>query len=186
MACKVGSGDRAIEKRQPIMTFVGVPFGEHRLLFEEGEKVLVADVPVQTHEPVQVRVDFSTDQVAITAGSTGEPADEPAAEDHEPDTDPECIEYWAQVVRVSDEEELESVQNILEEVGFSTDNQRVVKIEDDGVIPLYKLYVGPIERIEKAKWVKGLLMHAGFKSVIIVPEECKPRPRVKREFKPIG
>jgi hypothetical protein len=185
MACKVGSGDRAIAKHQPIMIFVGVPFGKHRLQFEDGEKVLVADVPVQTHEPVQVRVDFSTDQVAIIAGSTEEPANEPAAEDHEPNTEPECIEYWAQVTRVDDEEEIEPVQDILEDAGFPAHHQRVVKIEDDGVLPLYKLYVGPIERIEKAKWVKGLLRHAGFKSVLIVPEECKPRQRGKREFKPI-
>ncbi len=185
MACKVGSGDRAIAKRQPIMIFVGVPFGKHRLQFDDGEKVLVAHVPVQTHDPAQVRVDFSTDQVVITPGSTEEPASEPAAEDPEPKTEPECIEYWAQVARVSDEEELEPFQNVLEEAGFPAHHQRVVAIEDDGALPLYKLYVGPIERIEKAKWVKGLLRHAGFKSVLIVPEECKPGQRVRREFKPI-
>lgn len=184
-SCKVGSGDRAIAKHQPIMIFVGVPFGKHNLQFQDGEKVLAALVPVETHEPVQVRVDFSTDQVVITPGSTKEPANEPAAEDHEPETEPECIEYWAQVTRVSNEEELEPFQDILEEAGFPAHHQRVVKIEDDGVLPLYKLYVGPFERIEKAKWVKGLIRHAGFKSVIIVPEECKPRQRVQREFKPI-
>jgi hypothetical protein len=185
-ACKVGSGDRAIAKRQPIMTFVGVPFGEHRLQFEDGGKVLVADVPVQTHEPVQVRVDFSTDQVVIAAGSTEGPANEPAAEDHEAKTEPECIEYWAQVTWSSKKEELEPTQTRLEEMGFPANHQRVVTIEDDGVLPLYKLYVGPIERIEKAKWVRGLLRNAGFKSVIIVAEECKPRRRIQREFKPIS
>jgi hypothetical protein len=181
--CMVGSGGRAIEKHQPIMTFVGVPFGKHNLQFENDGAVLVADVNVQTHEPVQVRVDFSREQVVIVGGSVDRAEGESGADEEGAEAEPDCIEYWVQVMRSSSMEEIEPVQEFLKEMGFPPYHQRIVLIEDDGVLPLYKLYVGPIERKEKAKWAKGLVMNAGFKSAFVVPEKCVPRGRRKREFR---
>lgn len=183
--CMVASGGRAIEKQQPIMTFVGVPFGKHELRFESEGTVLMARVTVRTPEPVQVRVDFSSEQVAIIGGTVEKDAADSVESDGGAEAEPECIEYWVQVTRASSEEELEPVQNLLKEMGFPAYHQKVVTIEDDGVLPLYKLYVGPIDRIEMANWVKGLVKNAGFKSAFVVPEKCVPRERQKRRYKPI-
>ena len=88
-------------------------------------------------------------------------------------------------MRSSSLEGLEPVQDVLEKMGFPSHDQKVTTIEDDGVLPLYKLYVGPVEHKEKAKWVQGLIRNAGFKSAFVVPEKCVPRERQKREFKPV-
>jgi len=183
--CMVGSGGRAIEKQQPIMTFVGVPFGKHNLQFESEGEILVADVNVRTHEPIQVRVDFSSEQVVIVGGSIDRAGSESAADGEGAEVEPECIEYWVQVTRSSSMEEIEPVQEFLKEMGFPPYHQRIELIEDDGVLPLYKLYVGPIERIEKAKWAKGLVRNAGFKAAFVVPEKCVPRERRKRGYRPV-
>jgi hypothetical protein len=184
-SCMVGSGERAIEKQQPIMTFVGVPFGKHNLLFESAGAILEAHVNVQTLEPVQVRVDFSNEQVVIIGGTIDRAESGSAADEEGAEAEPECIEYWVQVTRANSFEELEPIQDHLEDRGFPPYQQRIVSIEGDGVLPLYKLYVGPIEGKEKAKWAKDLVRHAGFKSAFVVPEKCVPRERRKREFRPI-
>jgi cell division septation protein DedD len=181
----VGSGGRAIEKQQPIMTFVGVPFGKHKLLFESAGAILAADVNVQTHDPVQVRVDFSSEQVVIVGGTIDRAESGSAADEESAEAEPECIEYWVQVTRANSLEELEPIQDLLEDRGFPPYQQRIVKIEGDGVLPLYKLYIGPIEGKAKAKWAKSLVRHAGFTSAFVVPEKCAPRERRKRKFGPV-
>jgi hypothetical protein len=183
--CKVGSGGRAIEKRQPIMTFVGVPFGKHDFLFESAGAILAAQVRVQTHEPVQVRVDFSSEKVVVFGGTIDRAESGPEADEEGAEAALECIEYWVQVTRANSLEELEPIQDLLEDRGFPPYQQRIMMIEGDGVLPLYKLYVGPIEGKEKAKWAKGLVRHAGFKSAFVVPEKCVPRQRRNREFRPV-
>ena len=82
--CTIEFASREIEKQQPIMIIVGVPLGEHKLIFENSGTVLRAHVPVQSPETVQVRVDFSSGQVVIVGGTIEETESESAAEEHAP------------------------------------------------------------------------------------------------------
>jgi len=183
--CNVKIADRRILKKQPILTIPGIPAGEHKLFFESTGTVLSEKVLVQAALTAQVRVDFRNRRVAITAADSDVQAGGPVGEDESPRADSECIEYWIEVLRTNDFEEIEPYQQLLKDLGFSRENQTVITVEDDGTLPIYKLRVGPVPRSNKAKWAAGLIRNAGIPTVWVLPEECQPQASKKRhQFRP--
>ncbi len=182
--CNVKIGRRRIQKKHPIMTMPGIPVGEHKLWFESSGTVLKETVRVQTDQPARVMVDFRNQRVVITGATPAVPEGDSTVEE-EPRTEPECIEYWIEVLRTDYREEIEPYQQSLKELGFPRENQKIITIDNDGGVPTYKLRVGPIERAKKAKWAAGLIRNAGIPTVWVLPEAClPPSERPKREFRP--
>jgi hypothetical protein len=85
-------------------------------------------------------------------------------------------------------QDIEAASSILKNIGFPEYHQKIITIEDDGILPLYKLRVGPVARKSEAKYPAHVMKQAGFTSIWIVPEECQPPPEPTPEprFKPIG
>jgi len=184
--CNVKFAGQHIPKIKPIMTFPTVLVGEHKLWFESSGTILSEKVVVQAGKTVEVKVDFRNQRIAITGGTSDVPSDDSAGEDESPRTEPECIEYWVQVMRTSNIEEIEAASSVLEDLGFPDYHQKTITVEGDGALPLYKLRVGPIPRKNKATWVAGLIKNAGFMNVWVAPEECQPpAERPKRELRPV-
>ncbi len=171
--CNVKIGRRRILKKHPILTIVGVPVGEHKLWFESSGTVLNEKVTVRAAQPARVQVDFRNQRVAITRDTPDVQADDPEGKEEGPRAELECIEYWVQVLRTGHAELIDPSRSALEEQGYPPYHQRLIVVEDDGAIPVYKLRVGPISRENKAKHVAGLLRHGGFRTAWVVPEECQ-------------
>jgi len=183
--CNVKFADRRIQKKHPIMTIPNIPVGEHKFWFESSGTVLSETVVVQAAQPARVRVDFRNKRVAITGDDSDVRGNDSVDEKEGPRAAPECVEYWIEVLRTNDFEEIEPYQQLLKDLGFSRENQKVITIEDDEAPPIYKLRVGPIPRSNKAKWAAGLIRNAGIATVWVLPEEClPPSERPKRELRP--
>jgi len=184
--CNVKIGKQRIPKIKPIMTFPNIPIGEHKMWFESSGTVLSETVRVQVDQPVKIMADFRNQRVVIAGGIPDVPGGVPAVEEEgDSQAEPECIEYWIEVLRTNDFEEIEPYQQSLKELGFPREHQKVLTIDDDGMDPIYKLRVGPVERAKKAKWAAGLIRNAGIPTVWVLPEECQPRASKKRhEFRP--
>ena len=184
--CNVKLAGQRILKKQPILTIPGVPAGEHKLWFESSGTVLSETILVQPTQPAKVMVDFRSQRVAVT-GATPDVQAEDSAREESPRGEPECIEYWMQVMRTSNIEDIEAVSSALDSLGFPDYRQKVITIEEDGALPTYKIRVGPVPRKSDTKYPTYLLRQAGFKSVWVVPEECQsdPVPTPKPKFRPI-
>jgi len=185
--CNVKFGGQRILKQHPILTIPGIPVGEHKLWFESSGTVLSETILVQPAQPAKVLVDFRDRRVAITGGTPDIHAEGSAGEEESPRAEPECIEYWMQVMRTNNIEDVEAVSSALESLGFPDYRQKVITVEEDGTLPTYKIRVGPVPHKSETKYPIHLLRQAGFKSVWVVPEECRisPPPTPKPEFKPI-
>jgi cell division septation protein DedD len=171
--CNVKFASQRILKTQPIMTFPGLPVGEHKLWFENSATVLSATVAVEAARTVRVVVDFQNKRVAITGADSGRDGIEPTAKEEKPEAETECVEYWVQVLRTSDPEAIEPTRSVLKDKGFPLYHQKLITVEDEGALPLYKIRVGPITRRNQANHVAGLVRHAGFKTAWVVPEKCQ-------------
>ena len=171
--CNVKIGRRRFLKKHPIMTIPGVPVGEHKMWFESSGTVLSEKVVVQAVQPAKIFVDFHNQTVAITGDDPEVEGGDSVAETQRPGAEPECIEYWVQVLRTGHAEIIEPSRSALEDQGFPSYHERLIIIEDDGAIPVYKLRVGPISSEDKAKQVAGLLRHGGFTTAWVVPDDCQ-------------
>ena len=171
--CNVKFASQRVLKKQPIMTIMGIPVGEHKLWFESSGTVLSTTVAVQATQPTQVMVDFAKKQVAVIDAGSDPNGGESPGEEESPRTETKCIEYWVQVVRTNDPKAIEPARSALKDQGFPLYHQKLIIIKDDGGLPVYKLRVGPITRHNKAKHVAGLIRHAGFKTAWVVPDECQ-------------
>jgi hypothetical protein len=177
--------NQRIPKKHPILTLASVPVGEHKMWFESSGTVLKETVRVQAAQPVKVMVDFRNQRVVITGDTSQVQGGDPPVEEGGPRAEPECIEYWIEVLRTTVFEEIEPYQQSLKELGFPRERHKVITIEDPGVAPIYKLRVGPIERMKKAKWAAGLIRNAGLSTVWVLPEECQTHAEKRRhELRP--
>ena len=185
--CNVKLAGQRILKKRPILTIPGIPAGEHKLWFESSGTVLSETILVQPAKPAKVLVDFRNQRVAITGATPDIHAEGSAGEEESPRAEPECIEYWMQVMRTSNIEDVEAVSSALESLGFPDYRQKVITVEEDGTLPIYKIRVGPVPHKSETKYPIYLLRQAGFKTVWVVPEKCRisPPPTPKPEFKPI-
>lgn len=171
--CNVKIGDQRILKNQPTLTFLGVPAGEHKMWFEKLGIVLSTVVAVQETRFTRVMVDFSNDSVTVVDADSGQSGSESPVEEEIPQAKTGCIEFWVEVLKTSDAEAIKATREALKEQGFPLYHQKLIVIEDDGALPMYKLRVGPITRRNKAKQVAGRLKLNGFKSSWVVPDVCQ-------------
>ena len=173
--CTVEFAGRKTPKEQPILTIPGIAVGEHNIRFESEGTVLETTVVVQAAQLAQVRVDFRNKRVAVTGDTSDVRGGESASKEESPRAESECIEYWVQVMRTSNFDEIEPAQSTLKDLGYPSYHQKLITIEDESAPPIYKLRVGPIPRRKKAQWVAGLIRNAGFPAVWVLPTECHPR-----------
>jgi len=171
--CRIKIGDQRIPKNQPIMTFLGVAAGEHKMWFERNGIVLSAIVAVQETQFTRVTVDFNNDRVTVVDDDSGHSGSESTDEEEVPQAKTGCIEFWIEVLKTSDREAIEAAREALEEQGFPLYHQKLIVIEDDGALPMFKLRVGPITRRNKAKHVAGRIKLNGFKTAWVLPDVCQ-------------
>ena len=172
--CSLRIGDRWARKHEPVLTLLGVPFGEHTLWFERFGVLLKTTVAVAAEAPVQVlHVDFGNERVETRAAASA--ADEPASPDPQepPDGESACVEYWVQVLRTGDLEKIELTQEQLDQLGFPPRDQKLITVEDDGVLPLYKLRIGPLRDRWTAKLVIHKIQPLQILSPLILTEPCR-------------
>lgn len=171
--CSLRVGDRWARKHEPLMILLGVPFGEHALSFERFGLVLKTTVAVTAEMPVQVlHVDFENERVENRAAASA--ADEPDSPEPQvpPDGESGCVEYWVQVLRTGDLEKIERTQEQLDQLGFPPRDQKLITVEDDGVLPLYKLRIGPLRDQWTAKLVIHTIQPLKILSPLILAEPC--------------
>jgi cell division septation protein DedD len=171
--CTVEFAGRKTPKEQPILTIPGIAVGEHNIRFESEGTVLKTTVVVQAAQLAQVRVDFRNQRIAVTGDTSNASGGESASKEDSPRAEPECIEYWVQVMRTSNFDEIEPARSTLKDLGYPRYHQKLITIEDESAPPIYKLRVGPIPRRKMAQWVAGLIKNAGFPAVWVLPKECQ-------------
>ncbi len=171
--CSLRLGDRWARKHEPLMILLNVPFGEHTLWFERFGLLLKTPVAVTADAPVQVlHVDFENERVEIRAAAPA--ADDPDSPEPQvpPDGESACVEYWVQVLRTGDLEKIELTQEQLDQLGFPPRDQKLITVEDDGVLPLYKLRIGPLRDQWTAKLVIHKIQPLQILSPLILTEPC--------------
>lgn len=174
--CSLRVGDRWVRKHEPALTLLGVPFGEHALWFERFGVLLKTTVAVTDEARVQVlHVDFEDERVENRAAASA--ADEPDSPELQVPTDGEsaCVEYWVQVLRTGDLETIELTQKHLDDLGFPPRDQKLITVEDDGVLPLYKLRIGPLRDRWTAKYVIHKIQPLKILGPLILTEPCHPQ-----------
>jgi hypothetical protein len=94
----------------------------------------------------------------------------------------DCIEYWVQILRTDDLAKVEAAQKALDEIGFPPRDQKLITVEDDGVLPLYKLRIGPLRDRYTAKLVIHKVQPLGIPDPLTLAEPCgqKPAASVRR------
>ncbi len=157
----------------PAMRFSNVSVGLHDIWFERYGIVLHEKVVVQANETTVVIANFIDNRVEVP---NPEPDDDEApvpTEVAETKKKSDCYHYWIQVVQTSDAEKIKTYQEQLEEKEIPTYHQRVLTVEDDGVIPLYKLRIGPMADRATVKLMTRKVFQAGFQNSWVVREECQ-------------
>jgi len=170
--CSVEFDGRKIVKYEPIMTIPGVPIGDYDMRFESSGAVLRSNVIVKADTVSRIEADIPNNRVETIAGDSDDGGPE-APEKKETKKKRACIEYWVEVVRTSDPEVIEATRPILKDMGFPVYHQKLITIEDDGALPLYKLRVGPIPHKKDGKRIIFDMKNAGFTAAWLIPEECQ-------------
>ncbi len=174
--CTLRIGNRWTEKEEPLVTILDVPAGEHNLWFERFGALLQTKVVVTPDAPARIKVDFANKRV--TTGSE-EPTSEGGGSSNAasgPAGESPCLWYWVQVLRTSDLKLVETTQTELDELGFPLLQQEVITVEDDGVLPLYKLRIGPMKDMYTAKLVMHKLLPTKIIETRILSEPCRQQP----------
>jgi len=171
--CTVEIAGQKIVKQEPIMTIPDIAIGDYDIRFESSGAVLNANVVVKADETSRIRADILNNRVEAVTDTSDVGANASPSTTGGPPAEPACIEHWVQVVRTSDPEAIESARANLKELGFPLYHQKLITIEDDGALPLYKLRVGPITRKNKAKRVTSQLRSAGYPAAWFIAEECQ-------------
>ena len=171
--CTVGIVGQEIVKQEPIMTIPGIPVGDYDIRFEISGVVLNTNVVVRADEISRIRADFPTNRVENTVDDSGD--GESVSPSQKDGSQPKsgCIEYWVEVVRTSNPEVIEPIRSSLKEAGFPLYHQKLITIEDDGVLPLYKLRIGPINHKKDAKRITTQMKNGGYTAAWLVPVECQ-------------
>lgn len=180
--CSLRVGMLWIDKDEPLLTIVGVAAGEHRLRLERFGVLLAATVPVGPEETACVRAEFTSGRVEVLADEPAPTPEEPPPAIAAPAAEESCIEYWVQVLRTADREQVEATQKALDEIGFPPRDQKLITVEDDGVLPLYKLRIGPLRDRYTAKLVVHKIRPLDLADPLTLAEPCgdKPASTVRR------
>ncbi len=125
------------------------------------EVVIPTSVQVSTTEPT------ATPPPEPTATPSPEPTVAPTKRP-EPTAAPD--EFFVQVVAVAKKQSVEEAQTKLEGLGFSSDRQHLITVQDPGSQPLYKLRIGPFPDRTSADRVARRMSAAGFQNAwVVVP-----------------
>jgi len=170
--CSLRIGRRWIDKKEPLVTILDVPVGEHDLRFERFGVLLKASVEVASEVPTRIRANFTTEQVEMLADEAVENAEEPPQAIAAPASTSDCVEYWVQILRTDDLAKIEVTQKALDEIGFPPRDQKLITVEDDGVLPLYKLRIGPLRDRYTAKLVIHKTQPLGIPGPLVLVEPC--------------
>lgn len=171
--CSVEIEGQKILKYEPIMTIPGIPVGEYDIRFESSGTVLSTKVLVKADEISRIEADMPNNRVGtiVEDSDDGGPGSQPQEDRSKKKR--ACIEYWVEVVRTSDPEVIEATRPILKDMGFPVYHQKLITIEDDGALPLYKLRVGPIPHKKDGKRIIFDMKNAGFTAAWLIPGECQ-------------
>ncbi len=174
LECTVRAGKLWADKQQPVLTLQGLPAGTQRLWFERYGEILKADVVVEAGQTLRYKADFGTK--LVTNLDDAETEQDDAVPVTEPSDAGGCRIYWVEVLRTSDMARVEEVQGMLDELGFPDYHQKLITVDDDGVLPLYKLRVGPIDSMHLARYTVHTIKPAKLMGVRILAEPCPSEP----------
>ncbi len=162
------AGERML-KDKPTKTIREVPVGNHKIFFERYGVVLSTRVDVEAGEATTVMADFVNNRVGILEKE--DPAETDLTEEQAARS--ECVEWWVEVMRVTDQDVIEEISGQLDEIGFPSYHQAVITVRDESDLPFYKIRVGPINDKKTAKWSATKLRNAGFKGAWPLPALCQ-------------
>ena len=172
-SCTVEIAGQEIVKLELIMTIPGLPVGDYDIRFESSEADLSTNVVVKADETSRISVDILNKRVETVADESDADGSVSPPTKGGSKAKGECIEYWVEVVRTSDPEMIEPARSNLKEAGFPLYHQKLITIEDDGVLPLYKLRIGPINHKKDAKRITTQMKNGGYTAAWLVPVECQ-------------
>lgn len=170
--CTLRIGKRWVDKKEPLATILDVPAGEHTLRFERFGVLLRAELTVSPGEATKLRADFTNNRVDLLTDEPAPGAEEPPLPIAAPPATSDCVEYWVQILRTDDLAKVEATQKALDEVGFPPRDQKLITVEDDGVLPLYKLRIGPLRDRYTAKLVIHKTQPLGIPGPLVLVEPC--------------
>lgn len=139
--CWVEVRGRRVEKREELLTVLGVPVGRQTVWLQELGTLLEARVEVVPGAPVRLAASFAERTTEVRA-----PEPEVASRGGDSSGDggdaEECYHYWIEVLQTSSVEKVGRVSDILDEAGYPVYRQDAVTVHT-GEMPLYKLRIGP-------------------------------------------
>ena len=171
--CSVEIAGQIIAKHEPLMTIPRIPVGDYDIRFESSGEVLSTTVVVRADETSRIEADILNNQVKYTADTSDDGENGSTRKKDGSKKKRACVEYWVEVVRTSDPEIIEATRPKLKELGFPVYHQKLITIEDDGALPLYKLRIGPIPHKKDANRITFDLQKAGFTAAWLIPEACQ-------------
>jgi hypothetical protein len=163
------------DKLEPILIVRDVPEGEQIVWLERYGMLLKTTVTVKAGATTRITADFEAGTVEAFDHDADETVPEPEPRS-DAAADVTCVEYWVEALRTSDMEAIEIARKQLDEMGFPPQHQKLIVIEDDGVLPLYKLRVGPTQEKERARYAIHVIKQNGYSSAWILAEPCAEAP----------
>ena len=171
--CTVEIAGQEIVKQEAIMTIPGFPVGDYDIRFESSGAVLSTNVVVKADKTSRIEADILNNTVKTISDDSDGGGRGSRSKKGGSKAKSACIEYWVEVVRTSNPEVIEPARSNLKEQGFPLYHQKLITITDDGVLPLYKLRVGPINHKKDAKRIASQLRNVGYAAAWVIPEECQ-------------
>ncbi len=127
----------------------------------------IPEVVIPTSVPAAAAVPTATPPPEPTATPEPEPTAPPTPRP-EPTAAPD--EFFVQVVAVSRKQSVDEARTKLEGLGFSSERQHLITVQDPGSPALYKLRIGPFPDRTSADRVARRMSAAGFQNAwVVVP-----------------
>jgi hypothetical protein len=145
-----------------------VPVGKHTIWLQRLAVLLSVKVNVTPGSKVRVTADFDSKKVLTSVHA----ADPDKETDEIKKGKKGCFVYWVEIVRTSKAETIETTKEKLEEMGYSVLHMQLRIVDDDGVIPMYKLYLGPFRNHHSASRTRFQIRRKDFKSSRVIREAC--------------
>jgi len=124
---------------------------------EITEVVIPTSVPTSAAKPTQTS----------TPSPTATPPPEPTAT---PTPTAAATEFFVQVLASAQQQSVEAAQSRLEDLGFASDHQHLITVQNAGAGVLYKLRIGPFPDRSSADRVAQRMSSAGFPDAwVVVP-----------------
>jgi len=122
---------------------------------EIPEVVIPTSVPTSAAEPTETS----------TPSPTATPLPEPTPQ---PTPTAAATEFFVQVLASAQQQSVEAAQTRLEDLGFASDHQHLITVQDAGAGVLFKLRIGPFPDRSSADRVAQRMSSAGFPDAWVV------------------